>query len=64
MEGRVETYGEDFEDIYETLAGLSGEYWPQGGSNSDCYGASIGNSNGTKVIDLDNNQLVGSWEVT
>ena len=64
METRIETYGEDFEDIYEALAGLSGEYWPQGGSNSNCYGASIGNSNGTKVIDLDNCQLVGSWEVT
>lgn len=64
MEGRVETYGEDFEEIYEALAGLSGEYWPQGGSNSNCYGASIGNSNGTKVIDLDNCQLVGDWEVT
>lgn len=64
LEGRVVSYGYDLDEIFESLAGLSGEYWPQGGSNSNCYGSSIGDSNGTEVIDLDNCQLEGSWEVT
>lgn len=44
----------DIMELSAALSGLSGDFWPQGGDNSNCYGSSIGNSNGTKVIDLDN----------
>lgn len=52
--------------IDELSGQLSGDYWESGGDNSTCYGSSIGNSSGTVVIDLDNQELVsnnGYWYV-
>lgn len=42
---------------------LDGEYWPQGGDESTCYGSGIGDSDGIPAIDLDNRTLSGSWAV-
>lgn len=43
--------------IAEVSGEISGDYWPQGGYNENCYGFSIGRSDKKVVIDLDNQTL-------
>ena len=42
---------------------LSDYFWKLGGGATECYGAAIGNSQKTGVVDLDGQELVGSWIV-
>ena len=47
--------------ISAELSALDDRYWIKGEDNTENYGSSIGNSTKTKVIDLDNKELVGAW---
>lgn len=47
-------------EISAQLSALDDRYWIKGEDNTENYGSSIGNSNKTQVIDLDNKQLVCS----
>jgi hypothetical protein len=64
-------------DFTASTAGQAGQnadhddrYWVQGGDESSCFGSAIGRGSeagagGTKVIDLENRELVdGGWAVT
>lgn len=46
-----------------TFDETSGKWWEQGGGAATCYGSAIGDSNKTKVLDLDAKELVGAWAV-
>ena len=50
--------------LRDEITGLSGDWWPKGGSYNECYGNSIGNRLQSKVIDLNELVLLGDWLVS
>lgn len=47
--------------ISAELSALDDRYWIKGEDNTENYGSAIGNTTKTKVIDLNNRELVGAW---
>ena len=53
----------DAEDETWKFDETAGRWWEQGGAETTCYGTAIGDSTGSRAIDLDARALVGDWEV-
>lgn len=55
-------------DLVDTLSDLVGsissDYWVLGANETSAYGQAIGNSSASKVIDLNDRELVDGWKAT